>query len=85
MLVGGEQYEPDRLADELWRQRPTHADLDELAALQGRVAGCERRYGLPSAQIHDAIAQGLLEETAEVCTWIIEYELLARTTAVPTR
>ena len=38
----------------------------------------EAKYGIPSAEVHQAIDDGRLEETFEVCQWIFEYELLSR-------
>lgn len=45
----------------------------ELAA---QVAAYEARFGLPSTEIHDAIDDGRLVETLDVCNWIIDYERL---------
>jgi hypothetical protein len=42
------------------------------------VARFEVKYGIPSAEIHQAIDDGRLEETFEVCQWIFEYESLCR-------
>jgi hypothetical protein len=67
---------------EIARLRAQAADV----ALQQRFAEetrrfverCEVKYGIPSEEIHQAIDDGRLEETFEVCQWIFEYELLCR-------
>lgn len=46
--------------------------------LSARVRQCEVRYDLPSSEIHRAIDAGELEETYEVCRWIMDYQLLVR-------
>ncbi len=42
------------------------------------VARCERKFGIPSERIHEAIDAGTLEETLEVVEWIFDYNLLCR-------
>jgi hypothetical protein len=41
----------------------------------------EAKFGIPSEQIHQAIDDGTLEETLEVCHWIFQYNLLCRAKA----
>jgi hypothetical protein len=61
------------------------AQLDD-AELQQRyreetrlnVERCERKFGIPSERIHQAINDGTLEETLEVVHWIFDYNLLCR-------
>jgi hypothetical protein len=43
-----------------------------------RVQGFEAKFGIPSERIHQAIDEGTLVETLEVCHWIMEYDLLCR-------
>jgi hypothetical protein len=43
-----------------------------------RVQGYEDKFGIPSERIHQAIDEGTLAETLEVCHWIMEYDLLCR-------
>ena len=40
------------------------------------VAFCEAKYGIPSSEIHQAIDDGRLIESKEVCDWIFAYEIL---------
>jgi hypothetical protein len=42
------------------------------------VERCERKFGIPSECIHQAIDNGTLEETLEVVEWIFDYNLLCR-------
>lgn len=42
------------------------------------VEQCEAKHGIPSEEIHQAIDDGRLEETFEVCRWIFAYERLCR-------
>lgn len=42
------------------------------------VERCERKFGIPSERIHEAIDAGTLEETLEVVDWIFDYNLLCR-------
>ena len=40
------------------------------------VAFCEAKYGIPSSEIHQAIDDGRLIESKEVCDWIFAHEIL---------
>ena len=42
------------------------------------VERCERKFGIPSERIHQAIDDGTLEETLEVVEWIFDYNSLCR-------
>jgi hypothetical protein len=42
------------------------------------VERCERKFGIPSERIHEAIDDGSLEETLEVVRWIFDYNRLCR-------
>ncbi len=71
--------EPEQLARELLRQSEVLKQHSaRIAALEARVALAEHRYHLVSHQIHDAIDAGTLEETPDVCNWILDYDLLER-------
>jgi hypothetical protein len=73
------QMEPAQLAEELLRQSDVlRRHSAHIATLEARVAEAESRYNISSDQIHAAIDDGTLEETAEVCNWIIDYDLLKR-------
>ena len=52
-----------------------------LADLRRSVANYEIRYGLGSEMVHEAIDRGILRETDEVCSWLMDYERLRRATA----
>jgi hypothetical protein len=46
-----------------------------------RVDAGEVKFGIPYTEAHEAIDDGRLEETAEVCSWLIDidrYERLIR-------
>jgi hypothetical protein len=62
------------------RAQAADAALQQQFAEENRrtVERFEAKYGIPSAEIHQAIDDGRLEETFEVCQWIFEYELLCR-------
>lgn len=51
---------------------------EHVEALESRIAEFERRYGVPSSRIHQAIDSGELYESLEVCDWIMDVELLQR-------
>ena len=44
--------------------------------LRSRVLAYEEQFGIPSSDVHDAIEDGRLQETLEVCEWIIDFERL---------
>lgn len=70
------------MAAELVRQMDVLRQHEQnIAELERAVAERERQYGTPSSQIHAAIEAGTLRETADVCNWIIDYELLERSRA----
>ena len=49
------------------------------ATIVARVKAYEERYGMKSNEIHDAIDRGDLNETHDVCRWIIDLERLSGT------
>jgi len=67
------------LAAELLRQRAVlQQHRETITTMVSRVADYETQFAMPSAQVHRAIESGDLQETAEVCDWIITDELAAR-------
>ncbi len=56
---------------------PAVVMLDGRPALLARIAEYERRYGISSGDLGDAIDRGELEETFEITRWLIDYDLLA--------
>lgn len=73
------QMEPEQLARELLCQSDVlRRHAAQIATLEARVALAECRYNLSSDQIHAAIDAGTLEETPDVCNWIIDHDLLER-------
>lgn len=49
-------------------------------ALRQRIRAYEDRCQIRSDEVHAAIDSGRLVETEEVCDWIMDYELLQRST-----
>jgi len=60
------------------RPRPTEQDI---AQLEGRVREYERRYEIPSNEVHEAIEDHRLHETADVVQWIFAIRALERARA----
>ena len=58
--------------------RPSAADLE---LLESRVLAFERRYEIPSAEVHEAIEDHRLRETADVVEWIFAIRALERARA----
>ena len=74
------------------------ADKDDSALEQNRrrlirdfrreAAQYERRYEIPSSQVKTALAEGRLQETAEIAAWLLilgALVLLGRNNARPSR
>ena len=67
------------LAEALAHQRRVLQDHYEvLRALRDRITQNEARYGVVSGDVHQAIDDGRLEETHDVCKWLIDIDLLER-------
>jgi hypothetical protein len=49
-----------------------------LADRLHRVESCEKKYGLRSEDVGEAINAGHLVETHEVCQWLLDYKMLLR-------
>lgn len=54
-------------------REPVAATIQRLERFIERM---ERRYGCTSADMMCAIATGTARETAEVCSWLIDYQTL---------
>lgn len=71
--------ETEARIEQLLAQREDAAAQERMREETRRsVQQFEAKYGISSEQIHQAIDDGSLIETFEVCRWIIEYNLLAR-------
>lgn len=53
--------------------------------LQPVIKRYELRYEIPSASLADALADGRVSDTEEVCDWMIAWETYRALTAGPTR
>jgi hypothetical protein len=77
ILKGRGEFTPSEAAKELLRDADAlkrHART--VGDLEARVAAFEQRFELSSSDIHEAIDAGTLHESADVCTWIFDNELL---------
>lgn len=71
------EYSPSDAARELLRDAEVlRRHALHVSSLESRVAAFERRYGIASAEIHRAIDAGTLQESEDVCAWIMDHELL---------
>jgi hypothetical protein len=71
------------MAREILRERDIIKNyFEHVHELRDRVAEYEAKYGMPSDQVHTAIENGHIDETDEVCDWIMTYELLERSNAI---
>lgn len=85
-LKGKGELDAPTLAAELIHRRAILLEHTQtLERLRARVEGFERRYGIPSAEVHAAIEAGRLRETDEVCDWILDDELVRAAEAEPAR
>jgi hypothetical protein len=65
------------LADQLLAEQAViKRYVEELAALRSRVLAYEEQFGISSSEVHEAIEDGRLQETLEVCDWIMDIEIL---------
>jgi hypothetical protein len=68
-----------QVADELLRLRHDEAHQQrQRDRLRTEVESYERRYGLSSQEAEDAIADGRLRETFDVCRWMMAHDVLRR-------
>lgn len=86
LLMEQRAGEPDRLARDLLREQALLIERHQrISALQTRIAEYERRFGIASSHVHDAIDEGTLAESADVCDWLMDYEMLQRVMSVAAR
>lgn len=79
ILKDMKQRSPEELSEELLRQIDVLRQHGQhVAALESRIASYEQQFNVPSSQIHEAIDTGRLDESVEVCDWIMDVELLER-------
>jgi len=66
------------LAYARWEAQAASPVVTDMFEAEDRafVAFCEAKYGIPSSDIHEAIDDGRLIESKEVCDWIFAHELL---------
>lgn len=56
---------------------PRH-QVDLIEKNRALIREMEEKYGIPSAELHEAIDDGRIQETFEVTTWLMAIDLLAR-------
>jgi hypothetical protein len=72
-------HDIESLAQGLLAQRfNVEMKLEQIRELDLRVTEYEMTYGLRSDCVHDAIENGSLQETREICRWIMDLDLLRR-------
>jgi hypothetical protein len=77
--IASGQISPSDLATKILEERTIlRRHREERAALRLRIAANEARFGIASSELHQAIDDGRIVETAEVCDWLIDVELLTR-------
>lgn len=63
--------------EEFVAQRPGATEsAAAITELREKVKQYEDRYNLPSDRLHAAVASGELEETLDICDWLIHYDIL---------
>lgn len=68
---------PKELADQLLAEMAVIEKYHEsVRELEARVLAYEQKYGMPSADVHQAIEDRRLVETLEVCEWLMDVEML---------
>ena len=73
------QISPSELPTKILEERMIlRRHREERAALRLRIAANEARFGIASSELHQAIDDGRIVETSEVCDWLIDIELLTR-------
>jgi len=55
-----------------YREDPEQVRRDE-EELKERLRGYEQKYGMRSTDVHAAIDRKELQETLEVCNWLMDY------------
>lgn len=56
-----------------------------VVSLGARLRAFEARYELQSASVRDALADGRLRDTEDVCEWVVAWEAYRAATAGPAR
>lgn len=67
-----------RAADIEQKQAVISEYLQTVAQLTARIALGEQQFGIAAAEAHRAIDDGRLEETTEVCSWLIDIDRFER-------
>jgi len=57
-----------------------HAEY--MTELRSRVLAYEAQFGIQSSDVHDAIEDGRLQETLQVCEWLMDLYVLEQATTV---
>lgn len=71
---------PSEVAARLRRELDAQSDptAEDIARMEAVVAEFECRYEIPSAEVHEAIEDHRLRETADVVQWIFAIRALER-------
>lgn len=71
---------PAEIAERLHRERDARPlpSAEDIAQLEARVREFECRYEIPSDEVHEAIEDHRLHETADVAQWIFAIRALER-------
>ena len=65
------------LAEQWLAERDTpERHTEYMNELRSRVLAYEAQFGIPSSEVHEAIEDGRLVETLDVCEWIMDFEVL---------
>ena len=68
---------PKQLADQLLAEMAVIEKYHEsVRELEAQVLAYEQKYGMPTSEVHDAIEDGRLIETLEVCEWLMDADML---------
>ena len=77
MVALTKDINPKELAEQLLAEQAViERYLESVAELEAQVLAYEQKYGIPSSEVHEAIDAGRLDETEEVCNWLIDIEML---------
>jgi phage baseplate assembly protein W len=74
--TSGHKSLEQQLNDVMEQPFDMEAQAEILAEIRASVEQYEKRYGMSSDRIHEAIDSGKLVEDFDVCHWIFQYELL---------
>lgn len=77
VLLDFKTINPKELAAQLLAEQAVIEQyLDGIRELEERVLAYEQKFGIESADVHEAIDSGRLKETLEVCDWLMDFEML---------